>query len=111
MFAGRDIDAETARLVACLGGLSGRVVLVANEVGLGIVPENPLARRFRDHAGRLNQEVARAAQRVVFMAAGLPLALKDTDRPERSEEHTSELQSLMRNSYDVFCLKKKNKLQ
>src|SRR3546814_9713490 len=56
MFAGRDVDAETARLVACLGGLSGRVVLVANEVGLGIVPENPLARRFRDHAGRLNQE-------------------------------------------------------
>src|SRR3546814_15514684 len=80
MFAGRDVDAESARLVACLGGLSGRVVLVANEVGLGIVPENPLARRFRDHAGRLNQDVAHAAQRVVFMAAGLPPSLQDPDR-------------------------------
>src|SRR3546814_10749210 len=93
MFAGRDVDAETARLVACLGGLSGRVVLVANEVGLGIVPENPLARRFRDHAGRLNQEVARAAQRV------------------RSEEPPSELQSLMRISYAVLCLKQNHKHQ
>ena len=51
-------------------------MLVANEVGLGIVPDNALAREFRDHAGRLNQGVARIAQRVVFVAAGLPLALK-----------------------------------
>jgi len=46
-------------------------------VGLGIVPENALARAFRDHAGRLNQMIAACADRVVFIAAGLPLILKD----------------------------------
>ena len=76
MEAGRDIAAETQRLVACLGRLEGRTVLVSNEVGLGIVPENATARAFRDHAGRLNQAVAQAAGRVVFVAAGLPLTLK-----------------------------------
>jgi adenosylcobinamide kinase/adenosylcobinamide-phosphate guanylyltransferase len=50
--------------------------MVANEVGLGIVPDNAMAREFRDHAGRLNQGIAKLAQRVVFIAAGLPLALK-----------------------------------
>ena len=74
--AGRDIAAETQRLVACLDRLEGRAVLVSNEVGLGIVPENVAARAFRDHAGRLNQAVAQAAERVVFVAAGLPLTLK-----------------------------------
>ena len=76
MGAGRDIAAEIERLVACLGRIEGRTVLVANEVGLGIVPENAAARAFRDHAGRLNQAVAQAAGRVVFVAAGLPLTLK-----------------------------------
>jgi adenosylcobinamide kinase/adenosylcobinamide-phosphate guanylyltransferase len=51
-------------------------VLVANEVGLGIVPEHPLGRRFRDEAGRLNQRLAGRAGRVLFMVAGLPLAVK-----------------------------------
>ncbi len=76
MDAGRDIAAETQRLTACLARLEGRTVLVANEVGLGIVPENAAARAFRDHAGRLNQAVAQAAGRVVFVASGLPLVLK-----------------------------------
>ena len=76
MEAGRDIAAETQRLTACLGRLEGRTVLVSNEVGLGIVPENAAARAFRDHAGRLNQAVAQAAERVVFVAAGLPMTLK-----------------------------------
>jgi adenosylcobinamide kinase/adenosylcobinamide-phosphate guanylyltransferase len=76
LHAGRDAEAETDTLVAALSRLEGPAVLVANEVGLGIVPENALARAFRDHAGRLNQRVAAAAQRVVFVAAGLPLALK-----------------------------------
>ena len=53
------------------------LIFVSNEVGLGIVPDNALAREFRDHAGRLHQGVARIARRVVFMAAGLPMVLKD----------------------------------
>jgi adenosylcobinamide kinase/adenosylcobinamide-phosphate guanylyltransferase len=76
MLAEREIEAEVAALVAALREAAGPVVLVANEVGLGLVPETPLGRRFRDEAGRLNQEIAALADRVVFMAAGLPLVLK-----------------------------------
>ena len=54
----------------------GPLVLVSNEVGLGIVPDNAMARAFRDHAGRLHQDIAAVAQTVVFVAAGLPLTLK-----------------------------------
>ncbi len=77
MGKGRDIAAETARLLGALDNLEGPVVLIANEVGLGIVPEGALAREFRDQAGALNQAVARRAERVVFMAAGLPMTVKD----------------------------------
>jgi len=76
MLAGREVEAEVAALVAALRDAAGPVVLVANEVGLGLVPETPLGRRFRDAAGRLNQEIAALADRVVFVAAGLPLVLK-----------------------------------
>lgn len=76
MDAQRDIGFEIERLLSVLPRLQTPAVIVANEVGLGIVPENAMAREFRDHAGRLNQGVARIAQRVVFMAAGLPLFLK-----------------------------------
>lgn len=79
MAEGADIGRARARLVATIAALRGPVLLVANEVGLGIVPDNALARRFRDHAGRLNQAVAATAERVVFIAAGLPLILKDAD--------------------------------
>ncbi len=72
----RDIAAETAQLVNLMGRLQGQAVLVANEVGLGIVPDNALARAFRNLHGTLNQAVAAAADRVVFVAAGLPTALK-----------------------------------
>jgi adenosylcobinamide kinase / adenosylcobinamide-phosphate guanylyltransferase len=80
MAADRDVDAEVAALTEGLGNLAGSVVLVSNEVGLGLVPATPLGRAFRDHAGRLNQAVAQRADRVVFVAAGLPLALKDAAR-------------------------------
>jgi adenosylcobinamide kinase/adenosylcobinamide-phosphate guanylyltransferase len=75
--AARDVGAETAGLIEVLQGAAGPVVLVSNEVGLGIVPDNALARAFRDHAGRLHQAVADIADRVVFVAAGLPLTLKE----------------------------------
>lgn len=79
MMAGRDLDAETQSLVAALQDHGGPVVLVSNEVGLGIVPDNALAREFRDHAGRLNRDVAAVADRVLFVAAGLPLVLKENN--------------------------------
>jgi adenosylcobinamide kinase/adenosylcobinamide-phosphate guanylyltransferase len=74
--AGRESETEAAALAAALRAADGAVVLVANEIGLGLVPETPLGRRFRDAAGRLNQEIAALADRVVFVAAGLPLVLK-----------------------------------
>ena len=77
--AGRDVAAETDALAATLASLPGAVLLVSNEVGLGIVPDNARARAFRDHAGRLHQRIASAADRVLFMAAGLPLFLKGKD--------------------------------
>ena len=73
---GRCVEEETDRLGAGLESAPGPVVLVANEVGLGLVPETPLGRRFRDAAGLLNQRLAARADRVVFVAAGLPLVLK-----------------------------------
>lgn len=76
MFAERDLDAETEALATAVAQAAGPVILVANEVGLGIVPDNALARRFRDVAGRLNQAIAAAATEVQFIAAGLPLRLK-----------------------------------
>jgi adenosylcobinamide kinase/adenosylcobinamide-phosphate guanylyltransferase len=70
------IDRECDQLDAALSRRRGAVVMVANEVGLGIVPDNALARRFRDAAGRLNQQMAARADSVIFVAAGIPLKLK-----------------------------------
>jgi adenosylcobinamide kinase / adenosylcobinamide-phosphate guanylyltransferase len=78
LLAEHDVVAESDALCAALATLAGPVVLVANEVGLGIVPETALGRRFRDLAGTLNQRIAAAAERVIFVAAGLPLVLKDS---------------------------------
>ena len=76
MHAGCDIDREAGSLVESLAAPPVPVVLVANEVGLGVVPDNPMARAFRDHAGRLNQALAARADRVVLVTAGIPLVLK-----------------------------------
>lgn len=70
------IEEEVSQLATTVQKLSVPVVLVANEVGLGLVPDNPLGRRFRDLAGLTNQQLAAACAKVVFVAAGLPLTLK-----------------------------------
>lgn len=74
--ADRSPEAAAAELSAALAHLPGMIVFVSNEVGLGIVPDNALARRFRDAAGRLHQDIAAVADEVVFVAVGLPLTLK-----------------------------------
>lgn len=76
MLAGRDPADATRELCHVLAAVPGPVILVSNEVGMGLVPETPLGRRFRDAQGRLNQAVAAAVPRVLFVAAGLPLVLK-----------------------------------
>ena len=78
MLADGDLEAEIAHLEAALDGRRGPVVLVSNEVGFGIVPDNALARRFRDLQGRLNQRLAARADRVVLVVAGLPVVVKET---------------------------------
>ncbi len=75
-FNDEKIQGEVARLCETVSSLDTSVVLVANEVGLGIVPESPLGRRFRDLAGWTNQQMAVVCQQVVLVAAGLPLRLK-----------------------------------
>lgn len=67
-------------LLEVLEARQGSVVLVSNEVGMGIVPETPLGRGFRDMAGRLNQKIAAMADRVVFLVAGLTMILKGDAR-------------------------------
>jgi adenosylcobinamide kinase/adenosylcobinamide-phosphate guanylyltransferase len=76
MLAGRDIDGEIERLEAAMLAHEAPLVLVSNEVGFGIVPDNALARRFRDFQGLLNQRVAARAGRVVLVVAGLPMIVK-----------------------------------
>jgi adenosylcobinamide kinase/adenosylcobinamide-phosphate guanylyltransferase len=72
-------DAVTARsqeLAAAIADFDGSCIVVSNEVGLGIVTDNPLARKFRDFAGMLNQKIAQAADEVYFTAAGIPVKIK-----------------------------------
>lgn len=71
-----DLAAEVDSLIAACKAVPGPIVLVSNEVGFGIVPENALARRFRDEAGRLHQRLAAIADRVVLVVAGLPMTIK-----------------------------------
>ncbi|HSG24126.1 MAG TPA: bifunctional adenosylcobinamide kinase/adenosylcobinamide-phosphate guanylyltransferase, partial [Azonexus sp.] len=79
--AGEAIDCplfheDTSALIDLIPELPGRIILVSNEVGWGIVPMHPVSRLFTDEQGRLNQRVAAACQQVTLVAAGLPLQLK-----------------------------------
>lgn len=76
LLGGHDVAEAEAALGAALDARAAPTVLVSNEVGLGIVPDNALARRFRDHAGRLHQSLAARADHVALLVAGLPLAVK-----------------------------------
>lgn len=76
MLGDHDLAAATGALIQALAAAAGSVILVANEVGQGIVPDNTLARRFRDEAGTVNQRIAAAADEVQLVIAGLPLRLK-----------------------------------
>ena len=76
IMAEHDLAVETEALIAALAACKGRVIVVSNEVGMGIVPDNALARRFRIAQGKLNQRLAAAADLAVFVIAGLPQVLK-----------------------------------
>lgn len=76
MLADADVAAELGHLEEALNRRVGPVVLVSNEVGFGIVPDNALARRFRDLQGRVNQRIAARVDRVALVVAGLPLIMK-----------------------------------
>jgi len=70
------VSSRCDELVAAIERFEGSCIVVSNEVGLGIVPDNPLARKFRDFAGILNQKMAQAADNVYFMTAGIPMKIK-----------------------------------
>jgi adenosylcobinamide kinase/adenosylcobinamide-phosphate guanylyltransferase len=72
-----DLERERTAFFDSLPSLAGEQVFIGNEVGLGIVPANALARRFADEAGQLHQRLAGCCERVTLMAAGLPLILKE----------------------------------
>ncbi len=70
------LDGEREALLECLGELPGRIILVSNETGLGVVPLGELSRRYVDEAGWLHQALAERCERVTFTVAGLPMPLK-----------------------------------
>lgn len=81
MLAGRDPAPALAGLAEAIAALAGPAILISNEVGLGIVPDHRLGREFRDWQGRGNQEIARACDAAILVAAGLPLQLKPVAAP------------------------------
>jgi adenosylcobinamide kinase / adenosylcobinamide-phosphate guanylyltransferase len=81
MLAGRDPGPAVAALADAIVQLAGPAILVSNEVGMGIVPDNRIGREFRDWQGRTNREIGAACDAVIFVAAGLPLQLKPAPAP------------------------------
>jgi len=81
-----DIQQRITALEQALSLASGPVLLVANEVGLGIVPDNAMSRRFRDWAGSLNQRMARCASEVILTVAGIPMPIKSLTRATLQED-------------------------
>ena len=82
MFAERDIEQASSAVIKAIRERKDPIVIVTNEVGSGIVPENALARRFRDEAGRLNQTIAEAVDEVYVCISGMPLQLKPSFKEE-----------------------------
>jgi len=81
MLAGRDPGPAVTSLADAIGKLAGPVILVSNEVGMGLVPDSKLGREFRDWQGRANREIGAACDAVIFVAAGFPLQLKPAAAP------------------------------
>jgi adenosylcobinamide kinase/adenosylcobinamide-phosphate guanylyltransferase len=81
MLAGRDPGPAVAALADAIAELAGPAILISNEVGMGIVPDNRIGREFRDWQGRTNREIGAACDAVIFVAAGLPLQLKPATTP------------------------------
>ena len=77
MYRLKKIEKEVFRLIKSISEFKGITIIVSNEVGMGIVPDNPLARRFRDLLGMANQIIARGADEVIFMQSGIPVVIKE----------------------------------
>jgi adenosylcobinamide kinase/adenosylcobinamide-phosphate guanylyltransferase len=84
-FEGETLPTEATSFLDAIKSPPTEIILVTNEVGMGLVPETPMGRVFRDIAGRMNQEVARIADRVILMVSGLPIVLKQNTGGQRIE--------------------------
>ena len=85
-----DMIAKCSQLKEICAEFDGNIIFVINEVGMGIVPDNPLARAFRDISGRCSQNVAKFAHKVVLVSCGIPLTLKDEIRLKQNEDYNNE---------------------
>ena len=76
MMANYSVIDESENLAKLMSQIEGTIIFVSNEVGQGIVPDNPLARTFRDYSGNLNQLIAKVADEVYLVTAGIPINIK-----------------------------------